>query len=85
MFSIDDVELEFDAQGPTEADNQIVQDGFKNPYFRKRANSLLLKHQILNQVLDDANISEDGETRKNICCFACTISNDMFNWFKVLW
>ena len=35
--------------------------------------------------MDDAQITEDEEQRRNICCAACTISKDMFNWFKVLW
>ena len=45
VFTIDDVELEFPANAPVEAENRVEQDGFKNPYFRKRANSLVLKHQ----------------------------------------
>lgn len=45
VLSIDDVELEFAGDAPVEAENQVEQDGFKNPYFRKRANSLVLKHQ----------------------------------------
>ena len=39
----------------------------------------------MKQVVDDASINEDEESRKNICCTACTISKDMLNWFKVLW
>lgn len=45
VFDIDDVELEFPHNTPMEAENQVEQDGFKNPYFRKRANSLVIKHQ----------------------------------------
>ena len=44
-MSIDDVELELPKNAPVEAENAEEQDGFKNPYFRKRANSLVLKHQ----------------------------------------
>ena len=45
IFTIDDVELEFPNNAPMEAENQVEQDGFKNPYFRRRANSLVIKHQ----------------------------------------
>ena len=45
VLSIDDVELEFPNNMPVEGDNLIEQDGFKNPYFRKRANSLILKQK----------------------------------------
>ena len=38
----------------------------------------------MNNAVDEANIEDDDEQRRNICCFAIVISKDMFNWFKVL-
>ena len=37
--------LQIDNQAPHEGDNLAAVDGFKNPYHRKRANSLLLRHE----------------------------------------
>ena len=40
--------------------------------------------KVLNNAMDEANIDDDEDQRRNICCAACVISKDMFNWFKVL-